>query len=103
MQPEWPFDEPENLAVITLRQIIWEDEPILHVTHDSDDGGWQFLGWEDFRMEDAMIVALRTIVRKDPTVAELADLPIGWHAWRRTAGEPWVRDPAPPEDDEETK
>ena len=87
----WQFDEPENVAVITLRQIVDGGEPILHVTHDSDDGSWQFLGWENAREEDVKIVALRTIVRLDSTVQELADLPLGWHAWRRTAEQPWQR------------
>jgi len=87
----WQFDEPENVAVITLRQIVDGGEPILHVTHDSDDGSWQFLGWENPREEDVKIVALRTIVRLDSTVQELADLPLGWHAWRRTANQPWQR------------
>lgn len=87
----WQFDEPENVAVISLRQIVDGSEPILHVTHDSDDGGWQFLGWENAREEDVKIVALRTIVRLDSTVQELADLPLGWHAWRKTADQPWQR------------
>ena len=87
----WQFDEPENVAVITLRQIVDGGEPILHVTHDSDDGSWQFLGWENAREEDVKIVALRTIVRLDSTVQELADLPLGWHAWRRTADQQWQR------------
>ena len=87
----WQFEQPENVAVITLRQIVDGEEPILHVTHDSDDGGWQFLGWENAREEDAKVVALRTIVRLDPSVQELADLPLGWHAWRRAADQPWQR------------
>lgn len=87
----WKFDEAENVAVITLRQIVDGAEPILHVTHDSDDGSWQFLGWDNAREEDAKVVALRTIVRLDPSVQELADLPLGWHAWRRAADQPWQR------------
>jgi|RhiMetdeSRZDD1v2_1073273.scaffolds.fasta_scaffold342507_2 hypothetical protein len=31
------------------------------------------------------------IVRFDPTVQELADLPLGWYAWRNAVGEPWQR------------
>jgi hypothetical protein len=87
----WRFAEPENVAVITLKQIVSEGQPILHVTHDIDDGGWQFLGWEDAREEDVKVVALRTIVRLDPSVQEVADLPLGWHAWRRTTDQPWQR------------
>jgi hypothetical protein len=87
----WRFEESENVAVITLKQIISDGAPILHVTHDSEDGAWQFLGWGDAREEDAKVVALRTIVRLDPSVQELADLPPGWHAWRETADKPWQR------------
>lgn len=91
MENSWRFADPENAAVITLKQIVNEGEPILHVTHDSDDGGWQFLGWDDAKEEDVKIVALRTIVRIDPGVQELADLPLGWHAWRRAVDQPWQR------------
>ena len=91
MEKKWRFAESENVAVITLRQILSEGEPILHVTHDSDDGGWQFLGWGDAEEEDAKLVALSEIVQLDPSVQELADLPLGWHAWRRTTNEPWQR------------
>ena len=87
----WPFKDPENLAVIALKQIVHDGQPILHVVHDSDDGGWQFLSWRDADTEDAIVVALRTIVRLDESVGELADLPLGWHAWRRSLQLPWQR------------
>ena len=93
MESRWQFTEPQNVAVITIRQIVREGRPILHVTHDRDDGGWQFLGAEDANMEDAMVVALREIVRLDPSVQQLADLPPGWHAWRRTPQESGQRSP----------
>jgi len=40
---DWPFDQLPNCAVITLRRIVFGSAPILHVTHDRDDHGWQFL------------------------------------------------------------
>lgn len=91
MVANWPFADSENLAVITLKQIVHEGEPILHVVRDRDDGGWQFLGLGTVSEEDAAVVALRTVVRLDPSVRELADLPPGWHAWRRSPEEPWRR------------
>ena len=93
MQSKWQFTDPENVAVITLRQIVREGRPILHVTHDRDDGGWQFLGAGDANPNDAMVVALREIVRLDPSVQQLADLPPGWRAWRTTPQETWQRSP----------
>lgn len=95
---EWPFDDPENVAVITLRQIVFEAQPILHVTHDCEDGTWQFLGAADARIEDAAVVLLSEIVDLDPSVAGLADFPLGWHAWRCDPGDRWVR--APRSDDD---
>ena len=91
MEKNWRFTDPENAAVITLKQIISEGQPILHVSHEIADGGWQFLGWGDVSPEDAKVVALRTIVRLDPSVQELADLPRGWHAWRKDVNERWQR------------
>jgi hypothetical protein len=91
MSNPWPFDDPPNLAVITLKRILQGGQPIRYVTHDHDDGGWQFLDGGDIEEEDAMVVGLGTIVRFDPAVAELADLPLGWCAWRNAAGEPWQR------------
>jgi hypothetical protein len=92
-EPEWPFDQPRNAASISLRSIVFGGDPILHVTHDEDDHGWQFLSFEEAREDDVCVVGLQTIVRKDPSVLELADLPPGWHAWRATSNAPWQRAP----------
>jgi hypothetical protein len=90
---EWPFEEPKNLAVISLVPIVKGGAPILHVVHDADDGGWQFLGWSDAEPADAAVVSLQRIVETDPSVTLLAYLPEGWHAWRRSLDEPWQRGP----------
>ncbi len=87
----WPFVDPRNTAAITLHSIMSGDQPILYVTHDSEDGEWQFLGWQTPDDHDAMIVALEEVCAKDPTVAQVADLPLGWHAWREARDQPWKR------------
>ena len=92
MVEDWPFDDPKNVATISIRQIIVEGAPILRVSHDEDDGSWQFLGWETPREEDAMVVGLSTVVDIDPSIKELADLPVGWQAWRRSPKDAWVRE-----------
>lgn len=91
----WPFDDPPNLAVITTRQVTELRAPILFVSHDEDDEGWQFLTGGPLRDEDARVVALRRIWMLDPSVGELADLPLGWQASRSTASDPWRRGPRP--------
>jgi hypothetical protein len=90
----WPFDQPRDCAVFTTRQVLEREEPILHVTHDSDDHGWQFLGSET-RPEDAKIILLEEAVELDPSVLQVADLPVGWHAWRASVEEPWIREIIP--------
>ena len=91
---EWPFDEPKNLAVFTLKSIFHHGVPILFVSHDEDEGDWQFLdGSEPPDENDIWLVALSTIVEHDPTVCPLADLPVGWVAWRETSCSPWERAP----------
>lgn len=88
---QWPFADPKNVAVITLKSITMGSNPILHVTHDGEDGTWQFLDGSTVSAEDASIVSLEEIARIDPTVMELADLPLGWYAYRSAASEPWRR------------
>ena len=68
MCDNWPWDQPPNCIVFTLREIIEDGGPILYVSHDLDDHGWQFLNLGEFKTENAMLVALSSIVEIDPTV-----------------------------------
>ena len=88
---EWPFECPQNLAVITLDRIMDGRNPILYVTHDEDDGSWQFLDGGELTEENAMIVGLSEVAKHDPTIRQLADLPLGWYAVREAQGKPWHR------------
>ena len=88
-------DFAANTLAITTRQVMREGWPILLVTHDADDGAWQFLnGHGDTDDTDsAMVIAAANVAALDPSVAELADLPLGWRAWRETVDHPWRREP----------
>jgi hypothetical protein len=88
---DWPFDDPENVAAMTVRQVTHGGQPILLVAHDADDGMWQFLTGGPVEMADAMIVSLREVFTIDPSIGELADLPLGWTAERSAPGQPWRR------------
>ena len=89
----WLFDQPPDCAVITLRSIVFGGEAILHVTHDEDDHGWQFLGASDADESDVIVVGLGEIVELDRSVREVAAMPPGWHAWRQSTTSPWRRAP----------
>ncbi len=95
----WPFDQPPNCATLTVRQVLDGLEPILLVSHDSDDHGWQFIGSTDASMEDARVVSLSEIVDLDPSVLEVADLPPGWQAVRSALGKQWARRICPADSD----
>lgn len=96
----WPFDQPPNCAAISLRQILAREEPILHVCHNADDHGWQFLGWGDAKTEDGVVICLAHVLEMDPTICQVADLLPGWHAWRRAVGKRWFREFNPHRDDD---
>jgi hypothetical protein len=91
----WPFADPRNVAVFTVRDVVEMRHPILAVFHDADDGGWQFLTGQPLDMKDAMLVGLEEIVRLDPTLSVLADLPLGWMATRARVGDEWRRSARP--------
>lgn len=93
MTSDWPFDQPPNVAVITLRSILDGERDILCVSHDADDCGWQFLDGGDAVEAEARVVGLRTIVEIDPTVVEIADMSPGWVAVRSDRSSPWDRIP----------
>jgi hypothetical protein len=91
----WPFEDPRNCAVFATREVIRGDEPILFVSHDGGDDSWSFIGTSDGTLHNGMIVALEEAVALDPTVAQLADLPIGWCAHRSSPNGRWIREPQP--------
>jgi len=86
----WPFADPRNVAVFTQRE-VFQGQPILRVAHDDEDGAWQFLAHDVSGDAQPMIVALEEIVKLDPSVAELADLPLGWCAVRKDRAAAWCR------------
>jgi hypothetical protein len=94
---EWPFEDPPNTASITTRQVL-EGAPVLRVSHDADDGSWQFLCGTTEDAADGRVVGLGRMCTRDASLLELADLPEGWQAWRARPGIPWQRAPVEPDD-----
>jgi len=94
-EKQWLFADAPNTAVYTNRDIVEKGKPILIVTHDRDDGTWQFHTENTTWATDAMIASLEEIVFHDPSVVELSDLPIGWMAIRDSSAGPWVRQSIP--------
>ncbi len=91
----WPFDQAPNVAAITTRQVIQDSLPILSVVHYSEDHSWAFVCGTSNAVEDGRVIGMGTALKIDPTLASIADLPPGWHAYRRAVGQPWTRQPNP--------
>jgi hypothetical protein len=89
----WPFDQPPTCAVFVTQEVFSGDEPILHVTHDADDHGWQFVGLTYSGPEKARVMSLAEVVPTDSSLFELSKLPVSWHPWRHAVKEPWIREP----------
>jgi len=88
---DWPFDQAENVAAITTRQVIEDGLPILSVVHYANDHSWAFVCGTSAATEDGRVIGMGTALEIDPTLATIADLPPGYWARRQAVGEPWTR------------
>jgi hypothetical protein len=96
---DWKFPGSPH-AITFLSQTVKDgEETVTYVSHDEDDDAWQFLG--DLRDDGGgpVLVCLHHPIDKDPSLKELADLPVGWYAEREAPGQPWIRNPQPPKDE----
>jgi hypothetical protein len=95
MANEWLFDDDPSILAVTTIQVTDGKHLILYASRELDEEGevtWQFLCLTvAFDMADAQLVRLDTVLQMDPTLGELADLPIGSSATRERAGALWVR------------
>jgi hypothetical protein len=95
------FPGPDNQVSYTCSHVLEEGHPILRVSHDEDDGAWQFLcGGLHEDAAQCRIVCLGCMVRREPTLVELAGLPAGWGADRQAVGAAWERTANEPTVDE---
>lgn len=88
---DWPFDSSPNVACLTVRSIVDGVKPVLMASRDARDGAWQFLTGDAFDASEETLVSLTSMVDRDPTLLQLADVQPGWMAWRERHGEPWSR------------
>jgi hypothetical protein len=87
----WPFAEPRHIVTFVTAQVLERVEPILRAVHE-EDGEWQFTGSTGGALENAKIIALFEAVELDPSILQLADLPLGWQAVRDSPEHSWRRE-----------
>lgn len=97
--PHWPFADATNTTSFSSAKIVHGGFPVLQVAHDTN-GDWQFL---DATTEDpggCVLLCLGCVFERDPTLAEISDLPRGWGAFRPEVGAAWERWEEPHEEDD---
>ena len=90
----WFFPDPADTAALTTVHVLEKRVPVILVAHDSDDGMWQFLCGTSSDSKDGRIIGLGEMLEIDPSLAEIADLPVGWTARRSAPGQKWHRHPS---------
>ena len=83
------FKKQDNTMVITTKNVIAGIKPVLFVSHDSEDGMWEFLDGEELDENEACIVSLAEILEIDGSLGVLHDLPLGWIAYRNYINDTW--------------
>jgi len=81
---------PDHLAVFICSHVYENTKPILLVSHSGGD--WQFLcGGDHGANEEPRVVGIIHLLERDPSLNEIADLPIEWQAERNAMGGEWIR------------
>jgi len=93
----WKFSDPPHTGVYLSKTVNNGSEPVTFVSHDAEDGAWQLLG-DSMSDPGGVISCFHHPIDRDPSIAELADLPLGWYAERDKVGDPWIRRKRLPED-----
>jgi hypothetical protein len=88
---DWKFPDPPHTRVFLSEAVHSGIEPITYVSHDLEDGAWQFLGESMAGDGKPVLSCFHHPIDADPSLKELADLPLGWWAERVKPGEPWFR------------
>lgn len=86
--PGWKFPEQRDARAYLSNAVLKHQETITFVCHEKQ--AWQFLG-DSMAGSGAAVVCLHHPIDEDPSLEELADLPLGWYAERQGPGAKWVR------------
>ena len=97
---DWKFPDEPHKMVFLSKAVHTGAEPVTYVSHDLEDGAWQFLGDSMTGGEDPVIVCFHHPIDRDRSLSDLADLPSGWYAERSGPGEAWIRHEQEPEEED---
>jgi hypothetical protein len=84
--------DPLDPVAITVDEIVAGQRDILLVRHDEGHGGWQFYDSEDVSDRLPYVIPKDELLRIDPTLESITDLPVGWSARRDSKQDSWLRE-----------
>ena len=87
---EFPFKDATNTATIVCCHVLDKNKPIMYVSHDEDDGMWQFLSGDKHETHEARIISLKSAFEIDNSVGRLFDMPCGYCAERQSMKDKWI-------------
>ena len=85
------WSDPLDPAAITTAAVASKAKPVLLVIHEEGSGGWQFMDGGDVTGAKPQVIPKDELLKLDPTLKEVTDLPVGWEARRSSASSPWIR------------
>lgn len=86
------FPDSLNTAVFTTKFVVHDRKEITYISHDFEDGAWEFYSDDNFdNYEDiVLILSLDEIIQLDISLLEVADLPLGFVATRKSKADDWT-------------
>lgn len=86
----WEFQNLADTVVLANRWIL-EDFAWVFLVRRTQAGHWEFhpIDHLDRPRSELIPTTLGRVVSLDPTLAGVAELPCGWHAWRQTPNTCW--------------
>ena len=85
------WDDPLEPAVVTTHEIAEGKLPVLRVRREAGPGGWQMYDNTNIAGKRPVAITKTDALKRDPSLREVTNLPIGWEAERTRVGAPWVK------------
>lgn len=88
--PRCGFELMDHHKEITTQDVLELNAEITRVVR-FDDGSWLFSNYPSGKHLDIVGVTIEELVKRDPSLCSLYDMPAGWVATRVNKNESWIR------------
>ncbi len=88
-ESDWPFNVPLNTGVVTTKNIMERNYPVMEVLRD-EEGDWLVLCGKTRETSEGMLVCFGCAYDKNPVIGQFADLDLGYEACRKSDESDWV-------------